>query len=104
MSIPDDYGKRRGEGNQDLPAFMRPKDVLALPRRPVNLDQFDAELGTVTREVNQRPQITALEEIAGLILDLRWKELVDLGAELTEIEAGDQAARLWAWAHKTRKD
>lgn len=65
---------------------------LAAVSNAVTQDEFDR----VTRTV------TPLEEIAGLILELRWRELVDMGEALEKTEGSDFAAKLWAYAHKTR--
>lgn len=105
MAHPDHYGKRRGEDGSDLPDFMRPKDVLALPRRPVDLDKFDAELGTAAREVNAyRPPE---EEIAAMVLALTYGEMIALVAAINAVADGkldgiDLAPILYAWGHKTR--
>lgn len=91
--------------NDFRPPRERLQSVLA---RVTDLDEGDtrgraevAGFDAVVHEM-QRSTITPLEEIAGLILELRWKELVDMGAMLDKVEGGDQAAKLWQWAHKTR--
>lgn len=105
MSVPDDYGKRRGEGNQDLPAYLMPK-IAVMPRpRPVDLDKFDQELGTATREVNAyRPPE---EEIAAMMLALTYGEMIALVACINAVADGkldgvDLAPILHAWGRKVR--
>lgn len=107
MSIPDDYGKRRGEGNRDLPAFMKPKDVDAPRPRPVDLDKFDAELDRVKQDLNQRVGQHPLGQIADFVLALTYGQMVEMVGEIAEVsdgklDSGALAPILYKWAHEKR--
>lgn len=81
----------------------RAADLDAGDERDRHAQECVAAVGRALEPIRQPlPPLTALEEIAGLVLDLRWKELVDLGAALEKTEGSDQAARMWAWAHTIR--
>jgi len=78
-----------------------------VPARVVERDretaaqEVEAGIAELARQA-RKPRVTPLEEIAGLLLDLRWRDLVDMGSEVEKTEGSDLAAKLWAWSHKVR--
>lgn len=100
-----------------IPKRHRDRDhqrLTAVLERAQDLDEGDERaeiegLSAVTTEMQrpyERPTVTPLEEIAGLVLDLRWIELVTWAKELADEgklpDGVDLAPVLWAWSHKMR--